>query len=224
MAYNVTFSDLQTSVLDQADEQGYGYVGTTELQRIINRSYARLYARLVKAAEDDYTITTTITTVAGQAAYSLPSGFLVLRHLEADLGGIKPARLRKFMLQEHHQLAGAWSPGQVIAYRPIGADSVTFLPTPSAAHDVTVWYIPAPTVMTGGSDMVDMRSGWDDWIVYDAAAKIGLKQEQDIGALIALRDDVWRSEIAPLISAQDEADPEKVQDVEGDFYLDDGSW
>lgn len=224
MAYNVTFGTLKTSVLDQADEQGYGFVSTAELERLINRSYARLYARLAKASEDDYTASTTIGTVAGTEEYSLPADFLILRHLEVDLGGVKPVRLRKYMMREHHLLGSTWSPGQLIAYRAIGPDKIRFLPVPSGVHTVTVFYIPAPVVMDDDADVVDMRAGWDDWIVYDACMKIAMKQEADAATPKALRDDVWANEIAPLIASQDEADDEVVVDVDDDSYFDDGSW
>lgn len=226
MAYTVTFADLKTSVLDQADEQGFGFIATVQLERVINRSFARFYGKLVQSAEDDYTERTTIPTVANQEIYALPANFLKLRHLEADLGGVKPIRIRKFNLQERHLLGGTWKLGHAIMYRPIGKDSVSFLPIPTAVHNVEVFFIPAPPILTTGGAVTDydFRSGWDDWVVWDAVAKIGIQQEQNVADVIALRDDIWKNDIEALISTQDEADTESVQDVEFDHYHDDGSW
>lgn len=231
MAYSVTLADLRAACLDQADEQGYGYIDNTQLDRMINRSYARLYSRMAKLAEDDYTVVATITTVASTEQYSLPTDYLALRHIEADVGGDDPVRLRRFSLTDRPLLTGTWAPGQMICYRVVGPDKVRFLPVPTGAHVVTVFYIPAPkrivsTISDGDTEiaLVDVRSGWDDWIMYDVVAKIGLKQEQDAATPIALRDDVWKEEIAPFVGTQDEADPETVLDAEGDWSIDDGGW
>lgn len=224
MAYSVTLENLRAACLEQADEQGYGYIDNTQLDRLISRSWARFYGRWAQVSEDHFTTTDTITTAAGTESYSLPADFLMLRYLEADLGGVRPARLRKFSLQERHLLGGSWTPGQMIAYRIVGEDSVRFLPVPSAVHTVTVFYVPAPSVLAEAEDTIDVRAGWDDWIVYDVVAKIALKQERDVSVPIALRDSVWREDILPLVAEEDTADPECVRDVEGDIYYDDGSW
>jgi hypothetical protein len=224
VAYSVTLETLRAACLDQADEQGYGYIDNTQLDRMINRSWARLYARIAKLAEDDYTSDTTIATVAAQEEYSLPADFLTLRHIEVDVGATRPLRMRKFSLAERPLLEGPWAPGQMICYRIVGPDTIRFLPTPTGVHTVTVFYIPAPDVLVATSDAIDARSGWDDWIVYDVVAKLGLKQEADVATPIALRDDVWKEDIAPHLGTSDEADPETVLDVEDDWAVDDGGW
>src|SRR5687767_2681421 len=116
MAYTVTLTELRESCLEQADEEGYGYVDTARLDRLINRSYARLYAKIVAACEDDYTTFAFITTsagggggeyaaqTAGNEGHALPAAFLKLRHVELYLDG-KVYPVRRFMMRERHLVA-----------------------------------------------------------------------------------------------------------------------
>jgi len=243
MAYTVTLAELRTACLEQSDEQGYGYIDTVQLDRMINRSWARLYGRLAQLSEDDFTEAHTFTTEAGRDQYLLPGLFLKVRSVELYPGGFPGGgdslssgdpfydpvygtasatdvrRLRLFDLRERPRLSG--SRAEPTHYRTIGSDKIRIMPVPSSAMGVLVWYVPAPRQLAaspGPSQVssIDARAGWDDWIVYDVVAKIALKQEQDAATPLALRDSVWREDIEALVGSTDEADPERVLDIEGE--------
>jgi hypothetical protein len=71
-----------------------------------------------------------------------------------------------------------------LRYRPIGNLSAStptqYLwldPLPMSGQIVRVWYIPRFTPLSGDSDTLDGVSGWEEYIVIDAARKAAIKEE-----------------------------------------------
>lgn len=87
--------------------------------------------------------------------------------------------------------AHSWSPSLPIGYRvvtdtnpPSPARAVDFYPAPTGVYTVKFWFIPYPNDLTGsgetwGSRAFQSFTGWDEYVVCDAAAKCLEKEESD---------------------------------------------
>jgi hypothetical protein len=77
-----------------------------------------------------------------------------------------------------------------------------------------VWYYPAPYKMLVGTDRIDGRSGWDEWVVKDAAIKCLLKEEsvEQAASIKAIRDELF-SRFQLHASERDASQPEKIRNV-----------
>ena len=73
MALDVTLSYLKEQVRSRADQQNSQFIQDAELTDFINGSASSLYDQLVQAAEDYFVKSATITIIAGQNEYALPS-------------------------------------------------------------------------------------------------------------------------------------------------------
>jgi hypothetical protein len=128
--------------------------------------------------------------------------------------------LERFRLSERHRYTrlSGWAPRGPIAYRLIGPRGtpkrVEFLPAAGARKLIVVWYIPEPPTLSSATDEYDSRSGWEEWVIWDAAIQILTAEESDISAATAERDRVWAQQIQPVVATHDQARPEQVTDVE----------
>lgn len=152
-----------------------------------------------------------------------------------------PVAMERFMLQNRRRWlndGGGWQDGtrdgRTIAYRLVNknrdamsdvVDSgsttthsrqrIYWAPIPQAQHGVRVWYIREPQTLTEATDAYDGRSGFEEWVILDAAIQIMNGEESDTRAVSGERDRVWADQIVPLFAKRDQARPSRVIDVEG---------
>ena len=93
-----------------------------------------------------------------------------------------------------------------------GREKLSIAPMISGTY--RVWYYPAPYKMLVGTDRVDGRAGWDEWVVKDSAIKCLLKEEsiEQAAAIKAVRDELF-SRFQLHASERDASQPEKIRDV-----------
>lgn len=93
-----------------------------------------------------------------------------------------------------------------------GREKLSIAPMISGTY--RVWYYPAPYKMLVGTDRVDGRAGWDEWVVKDAAIKCLLKEEsiEQAAAIKAVRDELF-SRFQLHASERDASQPEKIRNV-----------
>ena len=110
---------------------------------------------------------------------------------------------------------------QPIFYRRTGKssatgsyDSITFIPTPSGAYQVTLNYVPTPTYLVNSTDTFDGVCGFEEIPVLSAAIKLLHKQGKftDAAALQSERERL-RDDARSFLGAGDQGAPERVQDV-----------
>jgi hypothetical protein len=214
MARTRTLAELREEVRQRADvEDATAWLPNAELTRYINQSIARLYDKITQADEGNFVTLTVDNTSAGSNSLGLAGDFYKLIHVEVDLGGDKPQALNRWSFKERHLYGSSgWVAGEPIAYRLTGS-ILNFMPTPEAAHALSIWYIPAITDLADDADTFDGRNGWEEWVVLDAAIKVKAKEETDIGELVHERDALW-ADICPSVAHQDQSGPDYVQDVE----------
>ena len=76
-----------------------------------------------------------------------------------------------------------------------------------------VWYYPAPQKMLVDADRIDGRSGWDEWVVKDAAIKCLLKEEsiEQAASIKVIRDELFQR-FQLHASERDASQPERIRD------------
>lgn len=106
----------------------------------------------------------------------------------------------------------------ISAYRVIqnpinGNDCIEFIPaTPNGVSYYRVWYYPNPKVLTAPTDTIDGRSGWEEWVVIDAAMKLLAKEESDTSALEREAQRVW-ARVMAVAENRDAGQGKRITDV-----------
>lgn len=88
-----------------------------------------------------------------------------------------------------------WTNGTSFSYRLIENDIYVF-PTPAAAYDLLLYYAPKSTLTTSPTSTIPDNPGWSDWLVYDAAVSLCLKEDRSPNLYVQLRDNVWENVIS----------------------------
>lgn len=113
----------------------------------------------------------------------------------------------------------------ISAYRVIqnplnGKDCMQFIPgTPNGVSHYRVWYYPNPKVLTADTDTIDGRSGWEEWVVVDAAMKLLAKEESDTSQLEREAQRVW-ARIMAVAENRDAGQSKRITDVS----MNSGTW
>lgn len=212
---------LRAAVTDRADVAGSLRVTSAKIDAQINRSLRRLHARVVQESEDEYTNHVDVVTIAGTARVDIAVPLLTLRHVEWVVTEDRVYPLARIQLQERARYMGTsgWHEGSPVGYRLMerksdGTQRVALFPTPTAVHTVRIYYVVSPAELSLDADVPDVRPGWEEWIIWDAAAVFLASEESDAGPALAMRDAVWNEEIAPAVANFDQARPDRVVDVE----------
>lgn len=195
--------ELRTEAQQRADMVNSNFVSYTEWNSYINQSALELYDLLITCYEDYYMAEPYIFQTNGTAAYDLPNGTLVgtdsvvtknfYKLLGVDMGlseqNNAKVALRQFdFINRNDYVYPAVSATYYgvfnAAYRIMG-DKIRFIPTPASGQYITLWYIPRLERLVADTDVLTTISGWNEYIIVDAAIKALQKQEQDITVLMA---------------------------------------
>lgn len=178
------------------------FVTDAEVEEYIEGSLGDLYDIIVESAGPDLFLNTTQThsTVAGTDTYTIyvtvgdqtPAPIYKIIDVQVQFNGdwkrVRPIQFWEELDQSSYD--GGWQSENGVYYRcyvgsqegPLvtGVDrSIRFHPTPQAVHSFRVRYIPTPgdwSTLGGGYSYMGF-SGWDEFIVSDAAAKCLEKEE-----------------------------------------------
>ncbi len=224
--FAVTLSELQARTRELADMEtlapGSAFVDDAELTRALNRALRQLYNKLVIQRGDDYYAKTSTTqTTAGVPLVALPEDFFQLLTVIVSDGTGAFVDAPKFGV---HDVAGLRTSENMIAggiylyrYR-LNAAGLELLPTPRAAHDVTLYYVPTCPELKLAGDTFDGVNGWEDWACYAAAIDLLNKEEsfEQAAALAAARGNL-DVQIQALAGTRDAGRPESVQDTRLDW-------
>lgn len=184
MAGSVTLSTLRTRIKQRSDQEHSGsqFVTDSELNGLINTSYAELYGHLVRSGLHMAESTSSITADGRTTAYALPADFYsVLAVFRVD-GGYR-YRLPRHDLRHKPSTTDFGDAG---SYRVIGT-GVEFSPRPRTGTYEVV-YVPLPTTLAADGDTVAGVLGWEEYIVVDCAIKVLQKEESDVRVLLGERE------------------------------------
>lgn len=223
-----TLLSVRTQVRQRADMVNSQFCSDTELNGYIASSYKELYDLLISAFGNDYYVSTPVTfqTDGTNDKYALPDGTLYsgasafYKLLGVDLqtqGGQIWQTLKPFNFSERNRYSpygvNSLYRNSAIRYR-LNGSNIWFTPLPQAGLTIRLWYIPEPSTLTNDSDTFDGISGWEEFVVVDAAIKALQKEESDVSVLMAQKQALI-SRIQAMAEDRDAGSPATVADVRG---------
>lgn len=211
MARTRTLAELRTQVRQAADIENAAAWTDGQLDQLINDSIADLYLVLVECYEDDYTESYAFSTAATTEVYSLASAGVVKVRAVEVLDGEDWLPLDRWDFSNRRFYADG--SGRPRAYRLIGKESITLLPTPDGVYSMRVWLVPPPDTLTLDTDTYDGVSGYERYVVVDSAIKVGIQEETDVRALVQERQRMLEK-IQRTAGTKDAGRPDIVQDME----------
>jgi hypothetical protein len=117
--------------------------------------------------------------------------------------------------------------GSMSASQPF--KSISFIPTPQEVHTVNIIYIPTPPPLAAtaattesswpGTTTILGHSGWEEYVVVDAAIKCLAKEESDVRLLMAERERLLQR-IKYHAATMDTADAGSARDLDSEGILD----
>ena len=215
MASTSTLLSLRTRARQRADMEGSLFVSDAELNQLINTSVAELYDLLVSVNSEYYLSSQTLTLIPGTDTYSLPVDFYKLQGVDGIIDSQGNAyTLRPFNFAERNNAlytTAASGPIVSLRYRLLG-QNMRFIPVPSAAGSIKLWYISIPTPLALDTDTFDGINGWEEYVIVDAAMKMLIKEESDVSALMSEKQGLT-ARINTMASSRDSGTPDRVVDV-----------
>lgn len=177
----------------RADKLNSPFLTDDEWNFNINQSSNRLYDLLITKFGDKYFLAPPLQfQTNGTANYLLPDGALysnapALYKLAGVDVGINASNNEWFTLPKFNwidrnrdstlQLAGTVQSIYGLAYCDFG-NTLFFIPLPTNAQEIQLWYIPVLTQMLQDTDMMPFSiSGWSELVIVDAAIKALVKEE-----------------------------------------------
>lgn len=213
---SVTLSTLRTRARARCDQVNSQFVADSELNAFLNASADELYDILVQKFGDDYYAkSSSFTTAANTPTYDLPADFYKLLGIDLKVAG-ETLTLERYAFRDRNLYSN--SPtlplGKQYRYRLEGS-KIRLTPTPDAGEAGTIWYVPLRTQMSADGDTLDGVSGWEEYVVVDAAIKCVAKEEGDPSVLMAEKAALLRR-IESASAHRDAGAPPSVADVWSD--------
>lgn len=220
-----TLADLKKRVRERADMVDSEFVddteGDSELVRLIQQSYRKLYNLVVSSFSDFYVEDPVEFTISSGNTYDLDTDFYKLVGVDYSSGGrwvvVPPFNFNNRNVSNSRIQRGVHS---TLRYRLMGS-VLRFIPTDNATGTYRYWYIKKPNVPVDDSDTIEGYNGWDEFVVIDAAIKCKDKEESDIRYLVAELEQL-KNDIIMHAQSRDEGESQSVQDVQQydeDFYF-----
>ncbi len=229
MAAAKTLAQLRTITRQLADiEEQEDAFPESEVDARINEGLKRTRGKLIRvgavslfSSED-----TSITTTSGTALYTLPTDFQYLLGVVADDGG-NYAQLEPWEDQDYAEVLqyGQSSGGSSVYHLKyqLRPTQIEFRPTPTAAYNITLRYIPTFTELDAASDTFDGVAGWELYACTCAAIDLKQKGEEDVTALLQKKE-ALAAEMQQLAPNRDRGRPYIVQDVRHDWAGNEELW
>lgn len=225
----VTLLSVRTNVRQRADMVNSQFCSDAELNGYIASSYKELYDLLISSYGNDYSVATPVTfqTDGTNDKYSLPDGtlysgapaFYKLLGVDLQVQGGAGAwlTLKPFAFAERNRFSpyGIQSlfSNAILRYRLLG-NQIWFTPLPQAGLTIQLWYIPEPSTLASDTDTFDGISGWEEYIIVDAAIKALQKEESDVSVLMAQKQALGKR-IEAMAETRDPGSPATVVDTRG---------
>jgi hypothetical protein len=211
MARTFTVTELEARIRRRSDTENDPFFVSAEIIDLIDSAYCKLYDLVVSRFQNYYLSSSSITSVSGEADYSLPADFYKSVGLDLVEPGGVPYTLAPFNFNERNIVPAqsAFSP----TFRYLLKQSVvTLIPTPDAVRTFTLWYVPAPAKLTTGAQTVDGIAGWEEYVLNDACVAIRKKQDLDASGFEGERM-LAEKRILEMAQERDAGFPKKVTDV-----------
>jgi hypothetical protein len=219
----VTLGELRTDAKQRADMVNSGFITDPEWNTYINSSIAELYDLLVQKWGEDYFIEEGRATSDGvSTTIPLPSNFFKLMGVDLQYSGAPGGwvSLRQFQFAERNRASYPSMPaspygGLVNTRYRLSGKNILFSPAPGAGQVFRFWYVPRVPKLVNDGDQMDFISGWEEYVVVDAAIKALAKEESDVSVLMAQKGALV-ARIESAAANRDGGAPAQVSDVRDD--------
>src|SRR5271165_226110 len=188
----------------KADKLYSNFLTDDEWNFNINQSSTRLYDLLITKFGDKYFLAPPLQfSTNGTSNYPLPDGSNynaapALYKLAGVDVGINASNNEWFTIPKFNwidrnrystlQLAGTVQSIYGLAYCDFG-NTLFFIPLPTNAQQIQLWYIPVVQQMLRDTDMMPFSiSGWSELVIVDAAIKALIKEESYDQATILIQE------------------------------------
>lgn len=170
------------------------FVTISEWNGYISNSYKELYDILVSAYGADYYAASPyqFTTDGTNGRFSLPADFYKLLGVDIQIAG-RFVSIDPFAFSDRNR--GGFGTN-----------------VPSGGQTVQVFYVPEPTSLASDADSLDGISGWEEYVIVDAAIKAKDKEESDVSVLGAQKQALERR-ISEMAETRDVGKPYTVVDT-----------
>lgn len=222
----VTLGTIRTELRQRIDRVNSQFFLDEELNSYISNSYKELYDILVQKFGDDYFVATphTFTTDGTSETYDLPDDFYKLLGVDVQFNGASSGNgwvtLKQFMFGERNSYTlpnyQSFYGITNLRYR-LRDDTLWLIPTPASGQLVRAFYIPRPAELTVDADTVDGVSGWEEYIICDAAIKCMVKEESDPSAFAAQKMAMLQR-IESAAENRNAGAPQVVTDIHQSFW------
>lgn len=222
MATTKTLLQLRTEARQEADQVNSTFVSDAELTTWVNSAAFELYDILISKYGDAYYVKAppySFTTDGTNETFALPTDLYKLLGVDLQTNGAPNGwlTLRPFQMAERNR---NWRPNAApivgftsLRYRLHGSN-LWLTPLPASGQTLRVWYVPRLTPLSADGDTFDGISGWEEYIVVEAAIRCLVKEESDPSAMFA-RKAALLKRIEEMASNRDEGAPPVVSDVNG---------
>lgn len=229
---DMSLGQIRLLAQQEADRVNSNFVTKPEWNNYINQSAFELYDLLTTVFEDYYLAEPALFPTDGATnSYNLPDGVLTFYRPNGDAFVPKPfyklqgvdlglgaqnnawvtihkfdfiARNRYVYPNITSTFLGVFN----LRYRVLG-NKIHFIPTPSGAQNVQLWYIPRMTQLLQDRDILEGVSGWIEYVIVDAAIKALSKEESDVSVLMA-RKQALKQRIEESAMNRDAGQPDTV--------------
>ena len=223
---STTLLNLRTMVRQRADMENSTFVSDPEVTSYINQSYFVLYDLLVQKFGNDYYVAPflTITTDGINDQFARPDGTLYsgapalykLLGLDLFLAANSWVTLKPFNTSERNRYSipnfQSFYGVTNMRYR-LNGGKLWLTPLPAGGQQLRLLYIPRMTPLALDTDLLDGVSGWDEYVVIDAAIKCLQKEESDVSVLSGQKG-AMIARIEAAASNRDVGNPMTVSDTQ----------
>lgn len=224
--------DIATLILaakENADKVNDDQIDDAEWTRHIRNAIIELHGWVANAYRDTFYASQNFTIAAGSNSFDLTTlpapGFRRVKGIDSDPDTLNRMALRPYTFHERASYMGyalAWwgVPFHAIPWVPnrryhVLGTTIQIQPQELAAGNYRLYYVPAPTLPTGPTDILwTLDPELERWAEYIevAAGRRGLwKEESDTRATLDVRLKELRGDI--LDDAEQDENPQRVTDV-----------
>ncbi len=179
------------------------FVSTTDWNTLLNNSATSLYDKLVKPYEDYYQAQSLISVTSTTSVQPLPSNFYKLISLDEVVSGGTTVDPTTGLIIVN---------GNTVPMKPFNIREQVAYQTPSGTRSAILTFIPTMTALVADTDTFDGINGWEEFIVLDAAIKVGKAEETDTSGLESDLEKIEKR-IQDLSANRDAGDPVRMVDV-----------
>lgn len=159
-------------------------------------------------------VSTTLTTVDGQAYVTTPSDCLIVRYVYDTTNNVKLTRMNWYSYVSYTDRATATSEGKPSEW--VRSSTKIYLhPTPDSAYVVEVFYKKKHAALSAAADVTLIGSEWDDIIVQLAVIK-GSQWMKDWDSVKQLKSD-WLETVSSMLGIYDQEERDRHDNVKGDI-------